>query len=36
MFIEELTENQIKSFLEQEYPPEEGWSIIKSLEKIFV
>lgn len=26
MFIEELTENQIKSFLEQEYPPEEGWS----------
>lgn len=26
MFIEKLTDNQVKLFLEQEYPSEEGWS----------
>ena len=25
MFIEKLTDKQVKSFLEQQYPPEEGW-----------
>ncbi len=26
MFIEKLTDKQVKSFLEQQYPPKEGWS----------
>lgn len=26
MFVEKLTDKQVKSFLEQQYPPKEGWS----------